>query len=262
MNLTELIPSLRKIAQTAADAILEVYHQKEGSQYLQHKGDNSPLTAADLASNRIICQGLKSLPLDCPIISEENHTLPYAERSHWTRCWLVDPLDGTKEFLQRNGEFTINIALIENGRPIVGLIHIPVSGECWWAVQGQGAFKACGHQEQKLKAARFCRHDAGLNIVCSRSHFNGETKHFIEQFKNPNLVSRGSAIKFLLIADGVAHVYPRLAPTMEWDTAAAHIIVNEAGGRLVRLDDGTPLQYNKPDLLNPFFVAWGNEQCG
>ncbi|MAW87856.1 MAG: 3'(2'),5'-bisphosphate nucleotidase [Phyllobacteriaceae bacterium] len=261
LNLSQLIPSLRKIAKTAADAILEVYRQEERFQNVQRKDDNSPLTAADLASNRIICEGLKALPVSYPIISEENKTLPYEERSKWTRCWLVDPLDGTKEFLKRNGEFTINIALVENGRPILGLIHIPVSGECWWAVKGEGAYKHDGKMQQLVAAARFCRTDAGLNIVCSRSHFTGETQKFIEQFKDPNLVSRGSALKFLLIANGDAHVYPRIAPTMEWDTAAAQIIVEEAGGKLVRFDDGKPMVYNKDDLLNPSFVAWGDERC-
>ncbi len=261
MQLTELIPSLRKIAKTASNAILDVYRQEERFQNVQRKDDNSPLTAADLASNSIICEGLRALPVCYPIISEENKEVPYAERSAWKRCWLVDPLDGTKEFLKRNGEFTINIALVENGRPILGLIQLPVSGECWWAVKGEGAYKLNGKTQQLVAAARFCRHDPGLNIVCSRSHFTGATQEFIKQFNAPNLVSRGSALKFLLIANGDAHVYPRIAPTMEWDTAAAQIIVEEAGGRLVRFEDGKPLVYNKENLLNPSFIAWGEERC-
>ncbi len=260
-NLTDFIPSLRKIANSAAAAILEVYEQEERFQNVQRKDDNSPLTAADLASNQIICEGLKALPVSYPIISEENKTLPYSERSKWTRCWLVDPLDGTKEFIKRNGEFTINIALVENGRPVLGLIHIPVTGECWWAVKAAGAYRSDGKTQQVVAAARFCRTDPGLNIVCSRSHFTGETQRFIGQFKEPNLVSRGSALKFLLIANGDAHVYPRIAPTMEWDTAAAQIIVEEAGGKLLRFDDGKPMVYNKENLLNPSFVAWGEEKC-
>lgn len=261
MNLIDFIPPLQKIAKASAAAILQIYEQDERFFNVRQKDDKSPLTAADLASNRIICEGLQALPIKYPIISEENKSVQYEVRKNWETCWLVDPLDGTKEFLKRNGEFTINIALIENGRPVLGLIHVPVSGDCWWAVKGEGAYKSTPNLNQTVATARFCRNASGLNIVCSRSHFTGDTQAFISKFKDPNLVSRGSALKFLMIANGEAHVYPRVAPTMEWDTAAAQIIVEEAGGKLVRFDDGSPLVYNKKDLLNPSFIAWGEERC-
>ena len=200
---------------------------------------------------------MKKLPLVYPIISEENKQLDFQTRRFWRRCWLVDPLDGTKEFIKRNGDFTTNIALVENGEIILGVVGIPAADEIYWAVKGEGAFFRKNGQVQKLEAARFKTTDKGLKIVASRSHLNEETQDFISHFNEPDLVSRGSALKFLLLAKGEAHVYPRIAPTMEWDTAAAQIILEEAGGKLTVHETGEPMKYNRENLRNPAFIATG-----
>ncbi len=255
MKLTELIPDLLLIAQKAGDAILEIYHSEDFG--TEHKNDDSPLTKADKAANVIICDGLKKLPLIYPIISEENKEIDYQARKLWRRCWLVDPLDGTKEFIKRNGDFTVNIALVEEGEVILGVVGIPVSGELYWAIKGEGAFCVKDGTEQKLESATFQTTDTGLKIVASRSHLNEETQNFINHFNQPELVSRGSALKFLLLAKGEAHVYPRIAPTMEWDTAAAQVILEEAGGQLTVHETGKPMKYNRENLRNPAFIAMG-----
>jgi 3'(2'), 5'-bisphosphate nucleotidase len=252
----ELVPALLDIAQLAGEAIMAIY--KQATDFgIEQKSDKSPLTLADKASNEIICEKLQNLPLQFPIISEENKMLPYSERKHWQHCWLVDPLDGTKEFIKRNGDFTVNIALIENGLPVIGVVGIPAHGEVYWGVQGEGAFLVKNKVQMPIEAAHFQASDEGLNIVCSRSHLTQETEAFISTYKNPNLVSRGSALKFLLLAKGDAHLYPRIAPTMEWDTAAAQIILEEAGGKVLVFETGKTLAYNREDLRNPAFVAYG-----
>lgn len=248
MNLIELAADIRRIAREAGLAILDIYN-RPGDWQVEIKGDDSPLTQADRVSNEII---VRQLP-EYPIISEENKEIPFAERQTYTRCWLVDPLDGTKEFIQRNGDFTVNIALVENGAPILGVVHIPATNETYWAVKGAGAFL----EEAPLQAATFALTDPGLKVVASRSHSNPETEAFIAGLNQPELVSRGSALKFLLLASGQAHVYPRLAPTMEWDTGAAQIVLEEAGGAVLQATTGAPLQYNKENLLNPHFIAYG-----
>lgn len=256
-NLLPLIPSLLEITRHAAAAILEIYNSNADFG-VEAKSDDSPLTRADRAANEVICRGLEALPVKYPIISEENKLLPYAERRNWTRCWLVDPLDGTKEFIKKNGDFTVNIALVENGEVVAGLVGIPAQDELYWAVKGSGAFCIKNQAEQPIEAASFNQSDDGLNIVCSRSHLTPETEAFIAKYNSPKLVSRGSALKFLLLAKGEAHVYPRIAPTMEWDTAAAQIILEEAGGSVVVFETGEPMRYNREDLLNPSFVGYGN----
>ena len=255
MKLSELIPDLLRIAQHAGDAILEVYNSKDMG--IEQKSDDSPLTKADKASNEIICRGLETLPLVYPIISEENKEVGFQTRKLWRRCWLVDPLDGTKEFIKRNGDFTTNIALVENGEVVLGVVGIPYLGEIYWAIKGEGAYFKNNGQVAKLEAAQFKTTDKGLKIVSSRSHLNEETKNFISQFNEPELVSRGSALKFLLLAKGEADIYPRIAPTMEWDTAAAQIILEEAGGQVTIHETGEPMKYNRADLRNPAFVAMG-----
>jgi len=255
-NHLNLIPELLEIARKAGAAILEVYHS--GADFgVEAKSDDSPLTLADRAANDVICRGLESLSVQYPIISEENKLLPYEVRRHWTQCWLVDPLDGTKEFIKRNGDFTVNIALVENGAVVAGVVGIPAQDELYWAVKGEGAFLIKNQAEQPIAAAVFSPNDPGLNIVCSRSHLTPETEAFIAKYNQPNLVSRGSALKFLLLAKGEAHIYPRIAPTMEWDTAAAQIILEEAGGSVVVFETGEPMRYNREHLLNPAFVAYG-----
>ena len=255
MKLTELIPDLIRISQEAGKAILNVYNSEDLG--IKHKSDNSPLTKADQASNDIICDGLKKLPLRYPIISEENKETDYATRKFWRRCWLVDPLDGTKEFIKRNGDFTTNIALIENGEVMLGLVGIPITDEIFWAVKGEGAFRFNAGKNEKLQAAQFKSSDKGLKIMASRSHLNEETRNFISHFTKPEIVSRGSALKFLLLANGEAHIYPRIAPTMEWDTAAAQIILEEAGGSLIVHETSKPMRYNRENLRNPAFIAMG-----
>jgi 3'(2'), 5'-bisphosphate nucleotidase len=256
MKLTALLAPLSAIAREAGAVILEVYQRSE-SISVTHKDDASPLTEADLRANDLICRGLAGLPEAYPIISEENRLQPYEERARYHRCWLVDPLDGTKEFVKRNGEFTVNIALVEAGRPILGIIYVPVSGQLFAGCTGEGSYLEENGNRSPLQAASFSEQDAGLRLVCSRSHLNEATQEQVARFREPELVSRGSSLKFMLLAQGLAHVYPRMAPTMEWDTAAAQIILEEAGGAVLNAHSGQPLHYNKPDLLNPFFVAKG-----
>jgi len=253
-NPKNLIPELIEIAYSAGKAIIEVYEASEDVVYSK-KDDNSPLTAADQSANQVICEGLAKLKEIYPIISEENKLLEFNDRKDYTRFWLVDPLDGTKEFIKRNGEFTVNVALVENGSPILGVVYAPILDEMYWAVKGEGAFLEKNGSSCKLSSLAFEKSDEGLGMVCSRSHLNTETKEFIDQYKNPELVSKGSSLKFLMIANQQAHVYPRIAPTMEWDTGAAQIILEEAGGKVVHFETGEPLKYNKENLLNPFFIA-------
>ncbi len=228
----KLAREVGQITRRAGAAILEVYESEDFG--VEQKADDSPLTKADKAANEVIVAGLKELVLKAPIVSEEGKDIPYAERQQYTRFWLVDPLDGTKEFIKRNGEFTVNVALIENGRPVLGAVYVPVTDELFYAAQDQGA-------EQEgvgaIHAASFTLQDANLKVVASRSHLNEATQKFMDTLDAPEIVSRGSSLKIIELARGAAHVYPRLAPTMEWDTAAAHAILSEAGGQLV--DEGT-----------------------
>ena len=255
MKYDDLFEPLAEIARRAGDAILEVYAREDFD--VSAKSDDSPLTEADRRANRIICDALREQYPDIPIISEENKQLDYEERKNWNRCWMVDPLDGTKEFVRRNGEFTVNIALIEEGRSVFGVVYIPVAGRLYLGAKGMGSFEVSDSENHQLTASRYALTDEGLVIVGSRSHMNDLTKNFILSFQNPEIVARGSSLKFLTIAEGNAHIYPRLAPTMEWDTAAAQIILEEAGGSVIDRETQQPLQYNKANLLNPHFIASG-----
>ncbi|NNE28433.1 MAG: 3'(2'),5'-bisphosphate nucleotidase CysQ [Saprospiraceae bacterium] len=246
---------IKQIAREAGTIIMEVYEAAEGIVY-DKKDDDSPLTKADSLANAHICKGLEALATKYPIISEENKAIPYDDRKSYDRFWMVDPLDGTKEFIKRNGEFTVNIALIEKGTPIFGVVYAPALDEMYWAEKGAGAFCEKDGSSEKIKAPKYSPEDKGLGIVCSRSHLNRETEEFIKDYTEPNLVSKGSSLKFLMLASGKAHVYPRIAPTMEWDTAAAQVILEESGGSVVQFETGAPLSYNKENLLNPYFVAY------
>ncbi|MFT4759763.1 MAG: 3'(2'), 5'-bisphosphate nucleotidase [Paraglaciecola sp.] len=257
MNYKELADAVMAIAQEAGEAILEIYTQAEGI-VIEKKADNSPLTIADKTANDIICKGLENLAEKHPIISEENKAIPYEKRKDYPYCWLVDPLDGTKEFIKRNGEFTVNIALIHEEQIVFGVVYAPVLEEMYWAAKGEGAFLIKNGETTKLQAATFSNTDKSLNLVCSRSHLNEDTQNFVNQYDKPNLVATGSSLKFLILAKGEAHIYPRLAPTMEWDTGAAQIVLEEAGGSVLQNGTTTPLAYNKENLLNPFFLAYGN----
>ncbi len=240
----------------AGEAILKIY-EDESLFNVEHKKDESPLTAADKAANEIICDALVQLDVNYPIISEENKQLPFEQRKDYNYFWCVDPLDGTKEFIKRNGEFTINVALIEKDRPVLGVIYIPVTGEMFFGCKGEGAWYRSNGTETRLECQGFTKTDAGLQILCSRSHLNDRTREYIEQYNQPEMMPRGSSLKFLEIAKGIGHLYPRLGPTMEWDTAAAQIILEEAGGQILKWDTRKPLVYNKENLLNPEFIAVG-----
>lgn len=256
-NYLALAAEVGQITREAGAAILEVYRADDFG--VEHKADDSPLTRADRAANAVIEARLRTLTFRAPVVSEEGRDVLFAERAQYTRFWLVDPLDGTKEFIKRNGEFTVNIALIESGSPVLGAVFVPVTGALYYAAVGLGAWlvETPGSAPQKLRAASFTLQDANLKVVASRSHLNEATQAFIDKLDRPDIVSRGSSLKILELAKGEAHLYPRLAPTMEWDTAAAHAILLEAGGKMISEETGTELPYNKENLLNHFFVAYG-----
>ena len=252
-----LVKPLIDIINKASEEVLDVYNSVEGIK-VDYKGDDSPLTAADKRANHVIVTGLKALPLQFPIISEENKAIPYEERKNFEHYWLVDPVDGTKEFIKRNGEFTVNIALIKNNQPVMGFVSVPVQNRVFWAIKEEGAFLIENEEEKQLKANSFKFSDEGLRVVTSRSHLNEATKSYVQQMNNPQFVPMGSSLKFLIIAEGKADVYPRFGPCMEWDTGAAQIILEEAGGSVVHTDGtNSPLIYNKENLLNPYFIAFG-----
>jgi len=300
--MSELLKLSMDAALRAGDAILQIYARDFE---VELKADESPLTEADKAAHCIICDALEETGL--PILSEESKAVAYEQRKGWERYWLVDPLDGTKEFIKKNGEFTVNIALVENGRPVMGVVYAPVLQTVYYGIahgagSGEpGAWKAadCPGQtvDEILSSSSPCsmRHAPGaapLRVVASRSHCNDETKKFIEDLEAvygaAERVSSGSSLKLCMVADGAADIYPRIAPTMEWDTAAAHAVVEASGGRVVEYDAAVPaasylqsaegraqnekdspcsmphapcpatlhaLCYNKKNLLNPFFVV-------
>jgi len=246
------LSALIDIARHAGEAILEVYNSDFE---VIRKSDGSPLTLADQNANAIIEQGLKALDPQLPIVSEESKRPDAAVRNEWNRYWLVDPLDGTKEFTKRNGEFTVNIALIDSGVPVAGVVHVPVCDTTYFASETEGAFKKIADDEPR--AIRCSDYRGGKAVVvASRSHANPLLTEFFDQLDEYETLGMGSSLKLCLVAEGRADVYPRLGPTSEWDTAAAHCIVNAAGGRVTDMD-GATLQYNKPDILNPWFVVTG-----
>ena len=240
------------IARDAGRAILDVY---ESDFTVEEKDDRTPVTAADHAANEIICRKLEELAPGVPVLSEESSKVDYEKRKDWKRFWLVDPLDGTKEFINRNGEFTVNIALIDNGQAVLGVVYVPATGLSYYAAAGKGAFKQKGECEvTSIQARRF---EGGKPIVvASRSHAGAETEAFLNNLGAHDIVTMGSALKFCLVAEGTADVYPRLGPTMEWDTAAAQCVVEIAGGSVTDLNR-QPLKFNKPSLLNPSFLVRG-----
>jgi 3'(2'), 5'-bisphosphate nucleotidase len=247
------LPEVRRIAQEAAEAILQIYHSADFQ--VDFKADDSPLTQADLAAHHHIVARLQALTPDIPILSEESQGISYQERQQWSRFWLVDPLDGTREFVQRNGEFTVNIALVHEHRAILGVVHVPVQRLTYWAAEQLGAFKTEGDETTALQAPQTLA--PPMKVVASRSHAGAETQAFLDNLRQDyalEVVSKGSALKLCMVAEGAADLYPRLGPTMEWDTAAAQCVVEQAGGRVTTLEN-TPLQYNKENLLNPFFMV-------
>jgi 3'(2'), 5'-bisphosphate nucleotidase len=264
------------IAQKAADVILKIYDSKDEDWNVEMKADDSPLTRADKEANAVICEGLAKIAPHVPIVSEENKQLPFEVRKNYKYSWCVDPLDGTKEFIKRNGQFTVNIALIEGDTPILGVVQVPATGKVYHAAKGQGAFvrNGPGAPSERINVKSFSMNDEGLTLVGSASHSSAATTEFVSQFANPKFQQLGSSLKLLMIAEGAAHIYPRLAPTCEWDTCAAHAIVLEAGGQVMQaglcdnkgnaledwkevLKQEKPLVYNKENVLNPYFVVYG-----
>lgn len=275
MDTNILFTAIRAALQAGAE-IMKVYTDPNADFEIEKKADNSPLTIADRKSHAIIAGWLADTPY--PILSEEGKKIPTEERQSWNELWVVDPLDGTKEFIKRNGEFTVNIAYVKNGAPEAGVIYIPVKEELFFADTEKGAYKLSNEDGlltrinenkepgctletliEKAQKLPYPTPHEGFMIVASRSHLNAETEEYIERMKKEHAkvetVSKGSSLKLCLIAEGVADVYPRFAPTMEWDTAAGHAIICAAGKEVYQANTDKPLVYNKEDLLNPWFIA-------
>ena len=250
----------------AGNRIMEIYDTEDFG--INLKADNSPLTKADVASHDIITEYLSNTEI--PILSEEGRTIPYSERATWSRLWIVDPIDGTKEFIKRNGEFTVNIALIDNQHPIAGVVLVPASGELYFSSQEIGSFKTTNlHTDlslaERLKDAKKLPIKSGerpITVVSSRSHPSKETSDFIEtlekRHKEVAIISKGSSLKLCMVAEGIADYYPRFAPTMEWDTAAGQAICNHAGCTVTDWETKNSLQYNRKELLNSWFLVSNN----
>jgi len=255
LEFSALIDPVCRIAKTAASRILDVYN---GPIAVESKDDRSPLTQADRDAQSVIVDGLAGLTPGIPILSEESKLVAFNERSGWSRFWLVDPLDGTREFIKRNGEFTVNIALIESHMPVLGVVQVPVTGVVYMGIRGTGAWK----EQNGIRTAIHARHYQGgrATVVASRSHRGEAVDRFLSRLEAQQgsfeTASLGSSLKLCLVAEGAADIYPRLGPTSEWDTAAAQCVVEAAGGQVVGVD-GRPLTYNKPDILNPWFLVSG-----
>jgi 3'(2'), 5'-bisphosphate nucleotidase len=250
----------------AGQAIMDVY--RTGTE-VEYKADRSPLTQADKRAHAVIREKLSGTPY--PLLSEEGREIPYDERKDWRTFWLVDPLDGTKEFIKRNGEFTVNIALVRDGMPVLGVVYAPALHRFYFGAENLGSYRlnettlaeAAGLDAQQLLAqsVRLPRPQdkRPFTVVASRSHLSPETKAFVNTLKLEHgevaFISSGSSLKLCLVAEGRADIYPRLAPTMEWDTAAGHAVVNGAGKRVRHYDSREPLHYNKENLLNPWFIV-------
>jgi len=242
------IQDIIQIAKNAGTAIMEIY-KKDFS--IEYKDDKSPLTEADKISNKIICESLYKLFPEIPILSEENREIPYEIRKNWEYFWLIDPIDGTKEFIKKNGEFTINIALIHKNTPVLGVVYAPATNLLYYAKKGEGAYK------NGIKIP-YVRDDDKFIIVASKSHMSKETEGYIDNIKTgkaKELISMGSSLKICLVAEGAADIYPRLGPTMEWDTAAAHAVVLESGKTVLNYQNNLILKYGKENLLNEWFVV-------
>ncbi|MEG2594434.1 MAG: 3'(2'),5'-bisphosphate nucleotidase CysQ [Bacteroides sp.] len=252
----------------AGAEILSIYNDPASDFEVERKADNSPLTIADRKAHEVIVAMLSQTPI--PVLSEEGKHLDYAERKSWSELWIVDPLDGTKEFIKKNGEFTVNIALVRNGIPVLGVIYLPVKRQLYIGADGMGAYKLgdiTALKDTDTLERLIARADKlplqssseRFVVVASRSHLSPETEEYIEQKRTQygavELISSGSSIKICLVAEGVAQVYPRFAPTMEWDTAAGHAIARAAGMEVYHADGTCPLRYNKEDLLNPWFIV-------
>lgn len=249
------ISDIADIAHAAANEILKIYNTDF---LVENKIDNSPLTAADMAAHDLISQRLRELTPDIPILSEESSAEPFESRRQWTHYWLVDPLDGTREFIKRNGEFTVNIALIEDHLPVLGVVQVPATGTCYYAAANLGAFRHSPGARPVRLQTRTTAADEFI-VAGSRSHATDRQKSFFAALgDNTEIISAGSSLKFCLVAEGRVDIYPRFGPTSEWDTAAAQCIVTEAGGLVTDLQLD-PLEYNhKESLINPEFLVIGD----
>jgi 3'(2'), 5'-bisphosphate nucleotidase len=253
ISITELI----SIARNAGDEIMKIYARDFA---VEVKDDKSPLTEADKKANAVILDGLWKLFPDIPYISEETKLTAYDERRNWKRFWLIDPLDGTKEFIKKNGEFTVNIALVEDGVPVIGVVHVPAQNKTYYGAKGIGSFKAETHDSSSpiSNDSHYSDKDKVV-VVASRSHLSDETVQFVDELKakgkEVDFLSSGSSLKFCLVAEGEADVYPRFGPTMEWDTAAAQAVAMYAGKKVINYETKQPLVYNKENLLNPWFIV-------
>lgn len=256
INLNALSPQVIEIARQASEKILTIYNTEFD---VTSKEDNTPLTEADMAAHHVITDGLRDLTPDIPILSEESVDIPFKIRQQWDYYWLVDPLDGTREFVKRNGEFTVNIALIDRHKPILGVIHTPVSGVLYFANNEDGSFKQIpGDKPVSIRTRK--KPDDHTLVAGSRSHRGSSLKEFLEKIGKYEIVSMGSSLKSCLVAEGSVDIYPRLGPTSEWDTAAAQCVVENAGGQLLDLSM-KPLEYNRKDsLLNPHFLVIGDPE--
>jgi 3'(2'), 5'-bisphosphate nucleotidase len=249
-----LLASVIQIARDAGDAILEVY----GSDFaVDSKSDESPLTAADTRANEVIRAGLQRLDEALPILSEESRQAAWDERRHWDRFWLVDPLDGTKEFIKRNGQFTVNIGLVEGHEPVLGVVHVPVTGVTYSGIVGRGAWKQeAGNPPHAIRVAEL--KDGPVRVVGSLSHRGPDLEGYLERLGEHELVSMGSSLKLCVVAEGAADVYPRLGPTSEWDTAAAQAVLVAAGGHVTDVNSNAVLYNKGPEILNPWFIAFAD----
>ncbi len=253
-DLSHLLEPVLFLAREAGHRIMEIYAADFD---VEQKGDLSPLTAADLAAHDCLVEGLEALT-GYPILSEESAALPFEERSKWDTYWLVDPLDGTKEFIKRNGEFTVNVALIHRHQPVLGVVYVPALGVAYFAGEGGGAFRQNdGARPSPIRVASPAHHP--LRVVGSRSHGSPEMERYLAGLGEHECLPVGSSLKFCRVAEGAADIYPRIGLTSEWDTAAAQCLVEQAGGAVVDLD-GHPLRYNtKPSVLNPYFLVYGDK---
>lgn len=260
MTLQDLLAPVSAIAREAGAAILDVYRREDHG--LQHKADASPLTEADLAAHELITAALRALTPELPVLSEESADVPWSVRRAWPRYWLVDPLDGTKEFINRNGEFTVNIALIDAGVPVLGVVYVPTLDVLYSGAHEIGAWKEAAAVRSALRTSPVEPGQKSLRVVASRRHAGAELEAWLarmqQRFADLTLLSIGSSLKICLVAEGRADIYPRLAPTAEWDTAAAQAVLEAAGGILTDTAFA-PYRYNrKDDLLNPHFFALGD----
>ncbi len=254
-----MLKQILNIAKDAGDAIMQVYNSDNFE--VEIKGDDSPLTKADLASHNVIINALEKLFPQIPCLSEESTGIEFKERKEWQKCFIIDPLDGTKEFIARNDDFTVNIALLDKGKPVLGVIYVPVLDTYYYAAEGLGAYKKIGQQTEQSITVRDLPEKNGekhFTVVASRRHGLDKVESLCQNFSSYDLTSRGSSLKMCLVAEGSADIYPRLALTSEWDTAAAQAIVEQAGGRLVQLDFSDMTYNQKECLLNPFFLVLGD----